>query len=216
MAEYLTKQFSEYIPEKDLKDSITSKTPAPSNVTGPLVMDDFVKELMEEQRNFFQLSSDKVFKKIQQKVLTVMGPLGKVWLTLENAMSTKRQKVEITLEDLKEYTEQTVILIGQVYNSMSYQRRLNALSTMMKEAKAKEVLKDKSDMFTSNDELFGEKFKDDWTKTMKSKKKYKELLNQNKPSYAKNPFRGCSPPQPRAGGGRSTFLVRREANHHTK
>ena len=72
---------------------------------------------------------------------------------------------------------------------------------MMKEAKAKEMLKDKVSLLrNSKDELFGQQFQEDWTNTMKSKNKYKKLMKQPiKSNPVKKPFRGG--PQPRGSGG---------------
>ena len=69
---------------------------------------------------------------------------------------------------------------------------------MMKEAKAKEMLKDKASLLSNNskDELFGQQFQEDWTNTMKSKKKYNELMKQPiKSNPVKKPFRGGPPPK---------------------
>ena len=67
--------------------------------------------------------------------MNAIGPLSKVWKTREDTMNTKCKKVKITLEDLKECTEQTIVVLSQAYNSISYHRRLNILSTTMKEVK---------------------------------------------------------------------------------
>ena len=89
MVEYVTKQFSDYVSEKVLKESILSKNPVPKNMQISLSLDDFVKELLEEQHNYHELSLDKVLKKLQHKTMNAMGPLSKVWKTLENAMNMK-------------------------------------------------------------------------------------------------------------------------------
>ena len=51
---------------------------------------------------------------------------------------------------------------------------------------------------TNSEEMSGEKFKEDFNQTMKSKKKYKELIKNSQPcsTPGKRPFRGGSPSDP--------------------
>ena len=103
MADYVTKKFATYVPEKDLKDSIINENPVPLNIHKPNIhkpLDDFLKELMEEQNKSFQVNIDRMLERLQHKTVNIMGPLSRVWLSLDNAMNTKKRKVEITLEDL--------------------------------------------------------------------------------------------------------------------
>ena len=122
MADYVTKKFATYVPEKDLKDSIMNENPVPLNIHKPHVLDDFLKELMEEQNKSFQVNIDKMLERLQHKTVNIMDPLSRVWLSLDNAMNTKKRKVEITLEDLNVPVEQTIVLLGQAYNALTYQR----------------------------------------------------------------------------------------------
>ena len=59
--------------------------------------------------------------------------------------------------------EQTILLVGQVFNSLAYQRRLNVLNTLIdNNVKVKEMLKEPMLNLHAkdNDYLFGEKFEE--------------------------------------------------------
>ena len=63
-------------------------------------------------------------------------------------------------------------------------------SSLLKETKGKQLLKEKADLLTSTGgELFGIQFKDDWCSSMKTKQRYQELLNKEVKS-SRQPFRG--------------------------
>ena len=80
-----------------------------------------------------------------------MGPLAKAWMITEKANKSKKAKVEVDLQDLTRLLEQSIVLLGQVNNGIVYHRRLNVLKAIMKEAKAKETLKDKVDILKTPD-----------------------------------------------------------------
>ena len=48
-------------------------------------MDEFLKDLLKEKNKNNSLAIDEILDKIQKRTLSVMGPLSKVWLKLENA-----------------------------------------------------------------------------------------------------------------------------------
>ena len=56
-----------------------------------------------------------------------MGPLSKIWITVESAEKSKEDQVEVSLGDMLRYLDQAVVLLGQVYNNISYVRRFNVL-----------------------------------------------------------------------------------------
>ena len=98
-----------------------------------------------------------------------MGPLTKMWVAMEGYMDSKRRKVDIDRDDLLQLAQQCVVLAGQNFNTISYHRRSNILNALFKEAKFKQTLKDKADLFLDSSKLFGEKFEEDLTKSLKSK-----------------------------------------------
>ena len=89
LAKYANEQFSLYTPEKVLQESIMNKNPIPRNVHPPKKMDDFMRELLLEKRNHFEITSDTNLVKLQQRLLDVMGPLSKIWATVESAKNSQ-------------------------------------------------------------------------------------------------------------------------------
>jgi len=117
------------------------------------------------------------------------------------------------MEDINEYVEQTITMLGQAYNNISYQRRIQSLSCIMNDTQAKQTLKDKAHILDDHNDLFGERFKNDWYQTMKTKQKCQEVLQKESGrGRYKQPFR-TGPPSQRARGsggrGQQQYLVRR-------
>ena len=124
-----------------------------------------------------------------------MGPLSKVWHTLENFTTAPDHEADLTIEDLLHLVQQPVLLVGQTNNTMSYHRRLSTLAgTMKSSSQTKSMIKDKSALLENfGKELFGKDFRDQITDTVKAQKQSKELLfnvfqqqRTNKP-FSKDP-----------------------------
>lgn len=56
---------------------------------------------------------------------------------MEDSTQCQTDWVEIDLCELKELTEQSVILLGKVFNNMPCNRRLSVLKALMNEQKSK-------------------------------------------------------------------------------
>ena len=99
----------------------------------------------------------------------MMGPLSKVWLKLENAK--KSDAPPLSLDEILRLL-QTIGLLGQTSNSISYHRRYNILSSVCSPQEVKNMLKNKVELLQTNDEnLFGKEFSGHLTVSVKSKKK---------------------------------------------
>ena len=85
MAKYAKKYFKKYVNDKELKDSFTLNSPLLTNLPKAKNMDDYFAELLKDQRKK-EIALDDTFKKLQSKILTIMGPLSKVWYTLEESL----------------------------------------------------------------------------------------------------------------------------------
>ena len=59
--------------------------PVPYNILQGKPLDTFLKELLEDQHKTKEKAWDSTLEKIQCKVVSVLGPLSKVWDTLEAA-----------------------------------------------------------------------------------------------------------------------------------
>ena len=143
MLKYARKQFNFYIKEKDLKDSVLLENPVPKNFKQELKLDPYYNELLEDKRRKRELSLDTMLEKQQSKVQQIMGPLAKVWFRVEEAIADPSSQLDI--QELIGYVEQSVLLTGQAYNAISYNRRLNVLTAAgIEKSRAKSSLKNQS------------------------------------------------------------------------
>ena len=60
-----------------------------------------------------------------------MGPLSKLWNILEGAKGAEEDAVKISVNELLHYVKQTVLLLRQSSNAITYHRRLNVLESVM-------------------------------------------------------------------------------------
>ena len=72
------------------------------------------------------------------------GTSVKVWHALESATAAPDDEADLPIEDLLNLLQQTVLLVGQTNNAISY-RRLSALAGAIKiSSQTKSMIKDKS------------------------------------------------------------------------
>ena len=95
MLSYVLNRFHSFIPDAELEDSILKYNPIPSNVPPPAPLDDFLRGVLEENHKYLQMQEDKLFQKMQQKVLNVLGRLSKIWQEIEDSSQCKTDRVEI-------------------------------------------------------------------------------------------------------------------------
>ena len=51
----------------------------------PSCLDEFLREVVEENHKYSQMQEDKLLQKMQQKVLNVLGPMSKIWQKVEGS-----------------------------------------------------------------------------------------------------------------------------------
>ena len=109
-----------------------------------------------------------------------MGPLSKLWNVLEGEKGAGEGAVQISINDLLHYVEQTVLLLGKSSNAITYHRRLNLLGSVMNsQCQVKSMLKEKASLLQKyNQYLFGKTFRKHIADTIKSKKQTKEIRTQ--------------------------------------
>ena len=71
-----------------------------------------------------------------QNILNVLGPLSKIWQKTEHSTQCKTDRVDTDLGEFKELTEQSIMMLGQVFNNITYNSRLSLLNVLMKEHKS--------------------------------------------------------------------------------
>jgi len=145
-----------------------------------------------------------------------MGPLSKLWSLIDDVFNSNAETVEVTMEEVNEFVEQSITMLGQAFNNISYQRRIQSLSCLLNDHQGKQMLKEKHEFFSSSQkELFGDKFQNDWYQTLKTKQKCQEVLKkETSTSRGRTPFRGGPSSysnRGRSSGGRTQrqFHVRR-------
>ena len=134
-------------------------------------MDESLKDLLKEKNKNNSLAIDEILEKIQKITLSVMEPLSRVLLKLEN------DAPRLSWDEILSRLEQTICLFGQTSNSISYHRRCNILSSVYSPEEAKNILKNKKELLQTNDEnFFGKEFSDHLTESVKLKKSSKEVF----------------------------------------
>ena len=144
--------------------------------------------------------------------------MSKIWQKIEDSTQCRTDRVEIDLCEFKELAEQSITMVGKVFNNITYNRRLSVLNALMKGHKSKQMLKEKSRLFSeSHKEFFGQNFRENWCTSLKTKQKYQEVLRKETKSTPTT-FNRKRPPFPMGpsasygsgGGGRAphSFFIR--------
>ena len=150
MLEYVNEQFEKYIKEKDLKESIMSLHPIPSNMRKVKKLDMFLQELMKDARKKNELDLETTFEKLQQKLFAIMGPLGRIWKSVDQQVrGIATEEETLSLPEAADLLEQSVLLLGQCSNTITYERRKNVLSSILTggSSQVPTMLKDKGNPF---------------------------------------------------------------------
>ena len=100
----------------------------------------------------------------------------KVWLQLELENAKKSDAPPLSLDDILSIVEQTICLLCQTSNSISYHRRYSILSIMCSPLEANIMLKNKLETKTNDEILFGKRFSDHLTESIKSRKSSNEVF----------------------------------------
>ena len=80
-------------------------------------------------------------------------------------------------EEFNKGHRQTVLLTAQTYNSLAYQRRMNVLSTLIKNStKVQKILREQSLELIENKYLSGEKFEEKLSKITTAKQKSRKTF----------------------------------------
>ena len=118
MANCPNKYFEEYIPEDSLKEAILCWNPVPDNLDNVKKLDDFLRDILKENHKINEQNIENALEKLQRKTVDVMGLLSKLWNILEGAKGPEEDAVQISINDLLHYGEQTALLLGQSSNAI--------------------------------------------------------------------------------------------------
>ena len=238
MEEYLSDKFTHYVKDKTIQDLVLDSNPLPEvNCLNTPKVDDYLSEIFESLNKSYGKESDGTLSKTQARISNVMGPLGRLWLNLEEVRTGKSTE-ELDLFECLRLVEESVTLLGQANVSLTYARRLGILGRLTGDAKkAKKLLsKHESCLTQSQKSLFGIKFYKALRTATKIRKSTKEISTHLSgssrpcPAFSKGsvstrkevfrkdtrtdhqPFRG-GPPSRGRGGGRSVSFRARGSNN---
>ena len=160
MVDYINRQFEVYVLHVDIEESFLLHHPVPFNIQGVKVVGDCLRFILSQ--NSLVMSQDSSMDKFQQKVCNVMGFVSRLWKWLKDVKRTgPEETVSVPIEEYIKLVEQSVLLLGQASNTVTYGRRLNVSKPLMKDPKnAKPILKEKASLLQKiDDKLFSEKFR---------------------------------------------------------
>ena len=83
--------------------------------------------IFEEGAASLEVAVDSNLVKLQQNILEVMRSLSKVWTIVGEVSNSYFEQVEVSLLQIHTNLDQTVMLLGQTFNNISYTRCFNAL-----------------------------------------------------------------------------------------
>ena len=98
--------------------------------------------------------------KNQTKSLSAMVAIKMLWSIIDGLLKSNRGKVGITMKDLNGLLEQSINMLSQAFNNVSYIRRIPTICTLLSHIQTKHLLKEKVELFLQKqNELFGKKKK---------------------------------------------------------
>ena len=71
------------IPEKNVKETTSIKTPRSENLDPVQKMGDYPQEFLRQKKRPQDIAIDNTFEQVQDKVLGIMEPLSKLWVMVE-------------------------------------------------------------------------------------------------------------------------------------
>ena len=101
---------------------------------------------------------DIFFSRQQEKVLRIMGPLGKLWRELTRIRKSKQPVGKVKLANILEWTEKAVLLVGQANVAVRHTRRVEIIGALMGSISQAKALLKKHDHLLREGELFGKQF----------------------------------------------------------
>ena len=159
MAEYANTHFETYVKEADLKQQIVMENPVPDNLDQVKKLDDFVRDILKDQRKQKDLDMDVTFRKIQSKNTSVMSPLSKLWMLVGEANRSKEKQISIDKDNIRAYIEKTVLLLDQTSNYIPHFRRYSIFAALHCPAQhSKKMLREDADLLQRHNIFLAKSF----------------------------------------------------------
>ncbi|KAK3093593.1 hypothetical protein FSP39_017854 [Pinctada imbricata] len=194
MRDYVYKHFTHHLKDDVIKDKILKDNPVPNNsIFSAPQLDEFVEELIEDKKAMmFTKIHDGSIKFIQKRIGQVMGPLTKIWKTVEDGVAGKTEESPMGLDELLKLLEKTVMLVGQANVACLYERRLNVLSKVfgdVKKARKSISTNEKSFADGTQGKLLGEEYYkvlDKYSKTKSVREKFRIPWDRPRPESVRD------------------------------
>ena len=232
---FCNKYFGQYVGESVIKKTILKKLPCPNHDALKVPkLDADICDLLPTQAKNPTRAVDGSFRRVQGRLLDTMGPLGKLWVKMEEIA---RHKKPCDMDKLMTLVEQAIIVLGQTNVLITHNRRLNVLSRFLKDTKsAGEIIRqNEANLNSSKGDLFGPCFYKALHRRAKGHKHGKEIRQElgsktrvfssrygNKPfspegrPRSHKPFRkGPSSSYTSSSRGARTFPARGRGGHRT-
>lgn len=127
----------------------------------PQVVDDDIQEGLDSAVGHHSakllMNRDQTLSSAQEKVMRIMGPLGRLGATLDETRMTGDDKMA-RVKDLLQFAETAVDLTGQASVAIRYARRKEFMGTLMRHKDATRLLKKYDDLCCTEGHLFGAEF----------------------------------------------------------
>ena len=188
LSKHANKYLQKFVQDKNLEDSILNEKPVPTNIIKPRKLEEYYKELLEELHAKREIAMDEMLKKMQTKTFSIMGPLNKIWFSCKGVMAYENRMMQLDLIEMIQYLEKLAMLMGQALSVITYNIRLNVLSTVQKKQKAKKI-KDQVELLQKpSANIFNRVFRGHVKETVKVKKEFKEVYRREQPEQNKQPI----------------------------
>ena len=204
--QFISEYFTEWLKDEVVKKSVLKTNPVPDNdsLTVPN-LDDEILELLPQASKVSCSHFDGSMKRVQNKLIDTMGPLGKLWQNLDKV--SQEGGGSLNVNKLLSLVEQSVLVLGQANVLINYNRRTNILARFFKDNKvAAKLVRSNATVLKKNKTLlFGRAFHKALYRRAKGRKAMRQVkseVTQNstfRGPGVKQPFRRGS--QPAAGGG---------------
>ena len=105
-----------HISEKDIREKIQATNPIPFNVKGSQKLDEYIKEILSDNKKLSALNQEKALKGIQEKVASILGPLTRLWSIMEaerEALPDHDDEATSGHMEVATLFEQSILLIVQ-------------------------------------------------------------------------------------------------------
>ena len=79
-----------------------------------------MKDILNDKRKQKDLDSDNVLEKKKGQNQSIIDLLSKIWTAVKSARLSQENSVDVDLKEIQKFLEQTVLLLGQASNSISY------------------------------------------------------------------------------------------------